>query len=166
VTDPGQVESEHQAAAGLSLLPIRTELGDAKRLVRTRGRGRQGLPGIWSALNGVPVDGYEIHVGHATGNTHGALFDLDDGPEGGVSPDGVVAGTYVHGIFEQPQPRHALLAALASNRGFAWNAGVQRLVDPYDALADVLADAIDPRMITAHSTLGRLLSHSNEPQHT
>jgi len=166
VTDPGQVESEHQAAAGLSLLPIRTELGDAKRLVRTRGRGRQGLPGIWSALNGVPVDGYEIHVGHATGNMHGALFDLDDGPEGGVSADGVVAGTYVHGIFEQPQPRHALLAALASNRGFAWNAGVQRLVDPYDALADVLADALDlGGLELTLLTSFRTATNRNTPEH-
>ncbi len=154
VTDPGRVESEHTAAVGLSLLPIRTELGGAKRLVRTRGRGRGGLPGIWSALNAVAVEGYEIHIGHASGSRHGVLFDLDGGPDGAVSPNGVVAGTYVHGIFERPEPRRGLLGALASTRGFNWSAGAEREVHPYDALADVLADAIDLQTMPSFALAG------------
>jgi adenosylcobyric acid synthase len=143
VTDPRRVESEHSLAVGLSLLPIRTELGSAKHLTRTHGRARAGLAGIWAALSGLAVEGYEMHMGCTTGSVHAALLDLDGGPEGAVSASGVVAGTYLHGIFERPEPRHALLGALASTRGFRWNPGPERKVDAYDALADVLAVAID-----------------------
>jgi cobyric acid synthase len=60
-----------------------------------------------------------------------------------VSSDGAVAGTYVHGIFERAEPRHALLRALARARGFERTPGRDCDVDPYDALADVLAETID-----------------------
>jgi len=145
VTDPERVESTYPMADGLALLPVRTVLGGAKRLVRTSGRVCAGLPGIWSGLGGLAVDGYEIHIGRTSGPAQAALVDLDDGPDGRVSFDGTVAGTYVHGIFEQPEPRRALLAALARERGFTWRPAAAPAVDPYDALADVLAETIDLR---------------------
>jgi adenosylcobyric acid synthase len=147
VTDPDRVESEHTTAVGLSLLPMRTALGGAKRLVRTRGHGRGHQPGIWGALHGIAVEGYEIHVGRTSGDTSAPLFDLDSGPDGAVSADGMVAGTYVHGIFERPEPRHALLAALAGIRGFNRTPRPEPDSDAYDALADVLAEAIDLRTL-------------------
>ena len=122
--------------------------------MRTRGRGRTGLPGIWAALNGVAVEGYEIHVGTASGSTHGGFFETDRGPDGALSPDGVVAGTYMHGIFERHEPRRALVAALASTRGFDWRAGAKAEVDAYDVLADVLADTIDLQAIRCLSSCG------------
>src|SRR5207302_11438493 len=93
---------------------------------------------------GVSIEGYEIHIGHAIGPLRTTLFDLDSGArDGAVSADGVVAGTYVHGVFEHPRPRRALLAALAHGRGFNWTGEGQHAVDPYDALADVLSGALD-----------------------
>jgi adenosylcobyric acid synthase len=142
IRDPYRLESEHESATGLSLLPIHTELGETKRLVRTRGRVRNGLPGIWSALGGVAVDGYEIHVGRTAGFIPAPLLDLEGGPDGGVAADGSTAGTYVHGIFEQPEPRQAVIRALARARGFEWNPPSVPDVDPYDELARVLADTV------------------------
>ena len=145
VRDPHRVESEHTSAAGLALLPLETELGTTKRLTRTRGRVRQTAPGVWSALRGVEVEGYEIHVGRTSGQAaDDALLDLapHGGPDGSVTSDGLVAGTYLHGIFESAQPRQALVQALARARGFSVGPVLAAQTDPYTELADVLADTL------------------------
>ena len=144
VRDPRHVESEHASAVGLGLLPIETELGDAesKRLARTRGRVRANAPGIWAALRGVEVEGYEIHVGRTWGEMPDALLDLPTGPDGSITTDGMVAGTYLHGIFEQADARHALLQALAQTRGFSIGPAPSVQLDPYAELASVLADTL------------------------
>jgi adenosylcobyric acid synthase len=139
VRDPAHLESEESAAAGLSLLSVTTEIGSEKRLVHTRGHVRAGLRGIWSSLGGVPVEGYEIHMGKTGGSIAPPLLDLESGPDGEIGPDGSIAGTYVHGIFESPEPRHALIRALARQRGFEWSPSRDLDSDPYDRLADVLA---------------------------
>ena len=142
VRDPHCVESEHTSASGLGLLPLETELGATKRLTRTRGRVRSDVPGIWTALRGVEVEGYEIHVGHTRGHMPEALLDLDTGPDGSVTSDGLVAGTYVHGIFESAEPRQALVRALARARGFSTGPAFTPQTDPYAELADVLAETL------------------------
>jgi adenosylcobyric acid synthase len=70
------------------------------------------------------------------------LFDLLGGPEGAISDDGLVAGTYVHGIFEQTPARHALLRALAGARGFAFRPPATTAPDVYDQLATVLQSTL------------------------
>lgn len=144
VRDPRRLESAYASAAGLGLLPIETELGGTKRLVRASGRGHTGAPGLWSALDGVEVHGYEIHLGASVGLTQQQqLLDLGCGPDGCVTADGIVAGTYLHGIFEQTEPRQALLDALAHARGFSRSPAVAASADPYDELAGVLAATLD-----------------------
>jgi adenosylcobyric acid synthase len=142
VRDPRHLESEQLVAAGLGLLPIQTELGDTKRLVRARGRLSDRLPGVFGALSGLAVEGYEIHVGRTHGVLPPPLLELESGPDGGVAPDGLVAGTYVHGLFEQPELRHALVHGLARTRGFDWTATPAHVVDPYDELAEVLTETL------------------------
>jgi adenosylcobyric acid synthase len=142
VRDPRRVESEYTSAVGLGVLPIETDLGDSKRLARTRGRVRANAPGIWAALRGVGVEGYEIHVGRSWGQTPDALLDLAEGPDGSITSDGLVAGTYVHGLFESAEPRHALLRALARARGFSTGPLLSTQMDPYAELASVLANTL------------------------
>jgi adenosylcobyric acid synthase len=144
VRDPDRVESEHSDAAGLHLLPVETELGGAKRLARVHGSGHEPIRGVWSALSGVRVEGYEIHVGRTSTLSPGVtpLFDLDTGTDGCVSDDGLVAGTYLHGTPEQPDVRHAMLHALAFIRGVPWTPAHTSDADPYDSLASVLDDAL------------------------
>jgi cobyric acid synthase len=94
---------------------------------------------MWSSLAGTSVDGYEIHAGRSRAlEVHQAFLDLEAGPEGSVAADMPVAGTHLHGLLEQPQPRHALIHALAAKRGFTWNPESVATADPFDALADVL----------------------------
>jgi adenosylcobyric acid synthase len=143
VSDPARVESSEIGSPGLGLLPIDTQLAAAKRLERIHGRFAPELPGIWASLADAAVDGYEIHVGYTRGQpTAGVpLLQFEGCSDGLVTSDGAVAGTYVHGIFERPEPRAALLRVLASTRGFTWQAHGQPR-DPYDALADAIGQNV------------------------
>ncbi|HEY3060802.1 MAG TPA: cobyric acid synthase [Chloroflexota bacterium] len=144
VSDVERVESDQEHAHGLGLLPISTEMGGTKRVTHVSGRGHAPVPGIWAALSGIAVDGYEIHIGQTSGNPTASrpLFDLESGMDGCVALDGVVAGTCVHGVLEQAEPRHALLHALSRARGFAWTSPPVAQTNPYDALAAVLAESV------------------------
>src|SRR5439155_11131781 len=90
-------------------------------------------------LAGLPIDGYEMHAGRAYVVAENVPFiEVDAGLEGSVSADAPVVGTHLHGVLEQPEPRHALVRALADARGFTWHPGAAPALDPYDILAGVL----------------------------
>jgi adenosylcobyric acid synthase len=144
VRDPAYLESAHAHAVGLQLLSVTTELGGGKRLARVHGRGHTGLTGFWAAVSGASVDGYEIDVGRTSSLSPdlAPLVELDTGSDGAVGVDGLVAGTYLHGLLEQIEIRRPVLESLASMRGFPWTPPPRPDVDPYDRLATVLADSI------------------------
>jgi len=146
--DPLGVEAAPGSEApGLGLLPLVTTFA-AEKTTRLAA-GRVAAPrGPWAAARGLPVTGYEIHMGE-TAPAPGAvppapLLSLDGPggprPDGAVSADGLVAGTYLHGLFTADGLRHALLAALGRDR-----ATVHR-VDPereFDRLAQHVRAHLD-----------------------
>ena len=84
------------------------------------------LAGAWTALSDLPVSGYEIHMGETVylGDPDGDRIRQDGlpaanlgGPDGAVS--GSVLGTYLHGIFDEPAFRKALIALLRDRKGTA-----------------------------------------------
>lgn len=89
-------------------------------------------------LFGVPVSGYEIHVGITRGPAlaHSAL-DFDENADGALSVEGQILATYVHGLFDGPYSCAAMLA---------WAGMQQPLALDYRALGEAsierLADAI------------------------
>ncbi len=104
VRDPLGVEGEAGESQGLGLLPQHTELQASKQLHRVSGQFVQG---------GARVQGYEIHCG-VTENSSAVqpllLLGDERKPEGAVSADNQVAGTYLHGVFDHPEALTALLA--------------------------------------------------------
>jgi adenosylcobyric acid synthase len=132
IADPEGIEGPPGAVDGLGLLDIATVLTGDKRLAAASGR-----------FLGVPFAGYEMHIGRTTGPATAApLLTFDDGrPDGAMSADGRVAGTYVHGLFAGDAARRAWLASLgvaAAPRSHA--AEVQAALD---ALADHLERHVD-----------------------
>lgn len=103
IADPLGIEGAAGTTAGLGLLDVETVLGDDKTLTQVNGE----------AL-GAPFSGYEIHLGRTTGSgTHRPLGRLSDGrAEGALSADGLVAGTYVHGLLAEAAQRAAWLARI------------------------------------------------------
>ena len=95
------------------------------------------------ALSDAPVTGYEIH----TGQSHGAdlarpMFHLETGADGARSVDGLVEGTYLHGLFANDAYRRAWLERVA--KGTASALQYEAVVDAaLDAVADTVSAAVE-----------------------
>jgi adenosylcobyric acid synthase len=138
IADPGGVEGAPGRVDGLGLIDVETTLSGDKRLEAVRGE----------TGDGAPFSGYEMHIGVTDGPDRARPFaHLADGaPEGAVSVDGRVMGTYVHGLFVDDRQRGAWLQRFgAGPSNVAYESQVERTLD---ALAAHLA---------AHIDIGRLL---------
>jgi adenosylcobyric acid synthase len=140
IRDPDGVESV-AVVVGLGLLPVDTTFETTKVTARRAGRAI-GRPGLLGCSEGVPVSGYEIHMGRTTGTTCPAL-DLDGGPEGAVSEDGWTVGTSLHGLLASRSFRRSLLESLAQRKGVTLPGLELEQADPFDRLADCLEASLD-----------------------
>lgn len=124
VVDPQGIEGPAGAAAeGLGLLEVATRLTGEKTLKEVRGRHLE---------SGAAVRGYEMHVGVTEGDGVALpLLDLEGRPEGAVSPDGQVAGCYLHGLFTSDAFRAGFLGSLKARQaaGLAYEAQVEAVLD-------------------------------------
>jgi adenosylcobyric acid synthase len=138
IDDPTGIEGPVGAAQGLGLLGVATVLCGDKRLEPVRGETN----------DGAPFAGYEMHIGITTGDDCARPFArlADGSPEGAVSADGRVVGTYIHGLFADDRQRSAWLARL--------RAGPSAIA--YDALVERTLDRLAAH-IAAHVDLDRLL---------
>jgi len=129
INDPSHVETGGMSK-GLGLLDVETELVASKKTVQVRARA---LLGAWD--HECLVEGYEIHMGvtersqktspcfefiSAGETSHAPLRVLSskDHPQGALEKeatdgamraDGLVWGTYIHGVLDQPGFRRAWL---------------------------------------------------------
>ena len=161
--DPEQREGGEGANAsvrGLDLLPLRTLFTGPKALRQRRSRGLWPAPSS-SAGEGPALEGFELHRGHTTllAGPGPAAQPLASDPDLGWwqplgSAGGVVAGTYLHGVFESGPWRRAWLNRLRQRRnlvplpGDPPHHGQQR-----ELLLERLADAFE-----AHVNLDPLLN--------
>lgn len=138
VSDPDGAEGPAGTVPGLGLLAVDTVLAGEKRV--TPAAGSWADP-AWGRA-GAPVTGYEIHLGRTTGpGTARPLLRLADGtPDGAVSADGRVAGSYVHGLFADDWARAGFLCAFGQAADLAYAAGVRAALD---GIADVMERHLD-----------------------
>ena len=95
-------------------------------------------------LGEAEVAGYEIHCGEtrAASEWQPAIRLADGREDGVISEDGLVIGTYLHGLFDQPSARDALLswAGLSVEEAPAiadiQEAELERLADSIEASLD------------------------------
>lgn len=109
IADPLALEGSVTGTAGLGLLEAHTVLSARKTLRHVTG----------TAL-GASFEGYEMHMGRTELPSDTKPFALlDDGqPDGAVSGDGRVMGTYCHGLLASGPLRRALLERVgAQSRG-------------------------------------------------
>ncbi|NLF52962.1 MAG: cobyric acid synthase [Thauera phenolivorans] len=143
LADPLGVEGDPGEADGLGLLELDTVLAADKRLENVRGRLRTAERGHEAAK----VAGYEIHMGVSTGPAlERPALELVDAagrvrPEGGLSADGQILGSYLHGLFDAPEA----LAALLAWAGLAATERVD-LAARREADLDRLADAVESHL--------------------
>jgi adenosylcobyric acid synthase len=127
IADPEGIEGAAGEAAGLGLLDVETVLQPQKILREVAGCDQ---------ATGQAVHGYEMHLGTTTGAaTARPMLELHDGdayrPEGARSPDGLVAGCYLHGLFAGDAFRGAFLETLggAGDSGLRYDSRVETTLD-------------------------------------
>lgn len=119
LSDPHQVESEEGEAAGLGFLPAETVFYPDKRTERVRGTVACNHP-EWLELQGISVEGYEIHMGRTEKlEPIEGLFQIGGHKDGMLSADGRIWGTYLHGIFENDEFRRTWLNLIRQEKGLA-----------------------------------------------
>jgi adenosylcobyric acid synthase len=135
------VESRVATADGVGLLPVDTRFAPDKVTVLCRG-----------TADGHPVDGYQIHHGRVVPDDAAVddFVTLDDGTLDGVRV-GDIAGTTMHGLFENDGFRAAFLARVADQSGKRFVAGRTSFAAAREARFDQLADLFE-----AHLDLGRI----------
>jgi adenosylcobyric acid synthase len=132
LADPDGIEGPPGTVPGLGLLAVDTVLRPAKHLREVTGTTLE---------DGAAFRGYEMHMGETAGPAAPFLRFADGRPDGATSPDGLVAGTYVHGLFTDDRQRAAFLTRLgAVPDGHGHEAGIEATLD---ALAAHLEAHID-----------------------
>lgn len=141
IADPDGLEGPAGSVAGLGLLDVETRLSEGKTLEQVRGR----------ALD-ADFGGYEMHMGVTAGPDCDRPFALLDGarPDGAVSRDGRVMGSYVHGLLGSTELRDALLRRLGGgSAGIDYDRSVE---DALDEIAALLESHVDIDAMVALAT--------------
>ncbi len=159
IADPEGIEGGGNAV-GLGLIPMETVLS-AEKTTRQISGTLDGLTGVFSCLNGLSFEGYEIHNGvsqyvNITGQGQESLGDkshadsslssLSDNEHKAVS----IMGTYVHGVFDKAGLADKLVEALAREKGldFSSNTDLAAYKDQsYDRMAELIGQALDMDMV-------------------
>jgi len=137
ISDPDGIEGAPGTVEGLGYLDVETVLTPEKSTVYAEG--------VHVASN-VPVSGYEIHIGRTSGpDCERPMMRLKDGHrDGAVSADGLVSGTYVHGLFTHDAFRSAYLKSFAVASDLAYDRSIDRILDD---LAGHLEGVLDTEAI-------------------
>ncbi|MEI2805904.1 cobyric acid synthase [Albidovulum sp.] len=132
IDDPEGLEGAPGMTEGLGLLDVTTVMTPDKRLTRSTAT---------HAATDAAMEGYEIHIGRTEGPGRGRPFAfVGSAPEGAVSADGRVMGSYLHGMFAGDAFRSAFLARLGAPSTGQYGAEVEATLD---ALADHLETNLD-----------------------
>ncbi len=152
VSDPMGAEGGGEVEA-IGLLNTKTVFREEK--VRTQVVGKVGeISGVFSALSGSELNGYEIHMGK-TQTEELSFCTLDS--DGKTSVDGAVCdnvlGTYVHGVFDSTEICTKIVRMLLDNKGYT-DIDIKDRIDyaqykeiQYDKLADILRKSLDMQKV-------------------
>jgi len=136
-------ESTAGTYEGLGMLDGITRFSTYDKKTRQVRRMSNPVPPILSGMG--EVTGYEIHMGITEpGNDREALCG-----DGMVSADGLVFGTYMHGLFLNPSAVNALLSFLYGKKGLTFTSIPVGETDPYETLALIFEEHVDMDRITA-----------------
>ena len=141
VEDPDGLEGDAGTTTGLGLLAMTTCMVAGKQLRQVSGQFALPMAGPGTPAR---LSGYEMHNGVTRGPAlDSPLARLDGRPDGAISSDGQVAGTYVHGIFDEPTACDTILrwaGMTGGNRAVDYQ---QHRLQQLDRLADQVEQHLD-----------------------
>ena len=147
IDDPKGIESIAGSTAGLGLLDIETVLEPSKTLKEITGKLQLTTESLSS--NKCNIKGYEIHCGISTYlKDYQPFAILGDGRHDGcISDDGLILGTYIHGLFDYPELTNTLLNWAGLNASNAINLDEHR-EQQLNRLADCLEENLTDEFYT------------------
>lgn len=119
IRDPGGIESSVAEVEGLGLLPHVTDFLPVKRTREVRAT-LQISEGPFAGLRGLEASAYELRMGESTGASASFALIEENGseyPDGGYDAEGLVLGTYLHGLLHEPAVREGVLQVVARLAG-------------------------------------------------
>ena len=146
LSDPDGVEAGG-TIPGMGLLPMETVFTKQKTRTRVDGTFCQ-TGGKLSGLSGMPLEGYEIHMGKSEFSVP-CMTKLSNGKQDGIS-QGDVYGSYIHGIFDKCADK--IVKCLCDKKGI--DSTKIKSIDmaelkerEYDRLADMVRESLDMDLI-------------------
>jgi adenosylcobyric acid synthase len=138
IDDPHGVEGGGRDIPGLGLLDLRTSMSAEKTARQVTGSFADR-----TRFSDAAVAGYEIHVGETSRGDADPLFVLTRTgtreviEDGAIRRDGRVLGTYMHGLFDEPEGALALINHLRALRDLPplGPDAIEPRSDPYARLA-------------------------------
>jgi adenosylcobyric acid synthase len=164
ISDPDEMESGG-SIRGLSLLPVTTTMRSSK--VTIAGTGVLIAGSLFSQPTGnISLRGYEIHIGETSYIGEAQPFarlartsasHTETVSDGCISPDSRIFGTYLHGLFDGDEFRHAFISAARSFCHLApapaLNHWESKRQESLDRLASVVSRSLDMPKIFAWAGL-------------
>lgn len=157
ITDPENVESGGEIR-GIGLLDTETVFYNEK--IRTQANGRfEKIDGMYHSLSELEFEGYEIHMGETlvkASNKLSIINIISDTNNTCSKSDGAVnnnvAGSYIHGIFDNSNVTNAIVKMLFERKGMNIeeinNFDIKEFKNSqYDLLADVVRSSLDMNKI-------------------
>lgn len=150
IDDPYKIESKEGKVAGLGLLDNETIFDHDKTTTQVKAQVIA-EDGLLKGLKGIEVSGYEIHMGQTKSQNPLPAFQVLETPQGkvnyfdgAISSNGWIFGTYIHGLFHNPNFTHAFLNRLQQLQGLpaATAISVNRQ-EQYDKLAEIIRQNLD-----------------------
>jgi len=138
--DPQGIEGPAGCSEGLSLLDFVTLLESEKQLKQATGQFSFGV-------KSGAITGYEIHCGVSQGAALTKPFAMISDqfgasyPDGVVSDDGQIMGSYLHGLFEQEQTLAAILEWVSGQ-----SVDVQNWADIRESELERFADCLEANL--------------------
>ncbi len=129
------------AVSGLGLLDVTTRFGTYEKKTKQVEKVITGDGAILGAINGEKVKGYEIHMGETYANGMEHAFEDD----GCVSNNGLVLGTYLHGLFDNENLRNSFLSYLYRRKGLTYTD--EKMSDGINELAKLVEAHVDMDLI-------------------
>nr|WP_300095041.1 cobyric acid synthase [Sedimentibacter sp.] len=148
INDPENVEGGG-SITGLGLLKMDTTFYKEKTTVQTTGIINE-TEGFFSPLSGIEVAGYEIHMGDTVVMEGKSLLTAHGKQDGCAFKN--VAGSYIHGIFDNMKVADTIVQILAERKGIdlenAEKFDMKMYKESqYDILADCVRKSIDMEKI-------------------
>ncbi len=131
IFDEKLIESNKKKVSGLGLLNVSTKMKTKKKTIKVTASHCE---------SGISFTGYEIHVGETKGKDCDKPFSfIHNKKDGAISKDGLVMGSYIHGMFENNKFRSFFIKKIF---GFNSSIDYQKKINQN---LDEFADFIDEK---------------------